>query len=109
MKSESQIQKCKKIVQDEMAGVFRNTDAAFDEIIERMLRIAFGLQVEGGEMVDEFFEKSKNIYPEISEYLNGNKRLELKALIKDNHDYPALSYEDNFRIGVRLGIETMKN
>ena len=110
MISESQIQKCKKILHDEIHSVYQNPGAESDEIIEKMFDMCFSLQGKGKEIVDEFFEKYKNSFPEMAEFLNENKVLELKAFFKGNFhdDDPALSFEENFRNGARFAIENIK-
>ena len=103
MPSESQIQNCKKIVDEELWCFLEKHDAekAFDEIKEKITPLVdsiFALQGETQE-VDEFFEKLENS-PEMD---NNNIVQEMKDKIRV--DDPNLTYEENFRNGVLFGLE----
>ena len=112
MPSESQIQNCKKIADEELWCFLQKHDEekAFDEIKEKitpLVDLIFALQGET-QKVDEFFEKLENS-PEMAVCFKDNNNIvqEMMAFMKDNirADDPNLTYEENFRNGVHRGLE----
>ena len=105
MPSESQIQNCKKIVDEELWCFLQKHDAEkeFDKIKEKItpfVDLIFALQGETQE-VDEFFEKLENS-PEMAVSFK-----EKMAFMKDKIPAgdPNLTYEENFRKGVLFGLD----
>ena len=112
MPSESQIQNCKKIIDEELCCFLQNHDAekVFDEIKEKitpLVDLIFALQGESQE-VDEFFEKLENS-PEMAACFKDDNNIvqEMMAFLKDNirDADPNLTYEENFRNGFHFGLE----
>ena len=110
MPSESQIQNCKKIVDEELWCFLQKHDVekAFDKIKEKITPLVdsiFALQGETQE-VDEFFEKLENS-PEMAVCFKYNNNIVQE--MKDNiHAYdPNLTYEENFRNGFLFGFDSV--
>ena len=107
MPSESQIQNCKKVVDEELYCFLQKHDAekAYDEIKEKITPLVNLIFALGGvsQEVDEFYEKLENS-PEIAAVCSKEMLAFLKDKIRD--DDPNLTFEGNFRNGFRLGIET---
>ena len=92
-----------------MHRYFSNYDAekVLDKIEKmKLLAFVFGLQGEVKD-VDKFFEKLENIPEMAAVSKDNNNALELKAFLRDNFhaDDPNLTYKENFKNGLRVGME----